>query len=144
MGFITAKVLSDICHRGRPGEIIGMGFSLSLSLSHFLSLYPSAFSSLIFLAAHTHTHTHTHTHIIICAVILMHQVCTQVGLQAFAFTSLNILSSRKTPADGILRRHTPSTAHAQITAATAHCRSQWPTHRLQVCVCVCVCLYRFR
>lgn len=42
VGFITAKVLSDICHRDRPREIIGMGFSLSL----FFSVAP----------LHTHTH----------------------------------------------------------------------------------------
>ena len=129
VGFITAKVLSDICHRGRPGQIIGMGFSLSLSLSLFLSLSPPAFSSLIFLVAHTRTHTSS-ARLSWCTKCVPKLVC-----KAFAFTSLNILSSSKTPADGILRRHTPSAAHAQITAATAHCRSQWPTHRLRVCVC---------
>lgn len=62
VGFITAEVLSDICHRDRPTEIIGMGFSLSLS--------PPAFSSLF---------TLTHTFILKCVPKLVCKPCLHIS-----------------------------------------------------------------
>lgn len=75
VGFITAKVLSDIFHKDRSGEIIGMRFLLSSCI--FL---PS--SSLFFLVTTQHTHTHTPcTHLSQCTL------GAKVGPQAFAFRS---------------------------------------------------------
>lgn len=102
--------------------------SLSHSLSRSLSL------------GHFPIHTYTHLlHIYLDAL----SVCKSWSAR-LAFTSLNILSSSKTPTVGISRRHI-QTVHTQITTATTHCHSQWPTRKLWVCVCVREgCLYVWR
>lgn len=127
VGFITAKTLSDICHRQRPREIIGIGFSLSLSHA-----FPSLFTSFYFSQHPTHAHTRTHTlsytaHLTWrtkCTLNPVSKPCLHVSRFLILKEDAHSWHSKTT--------HTDRTTHRHMT--TTHCHSQWPTHKLWVCV----------